>query len=179
LEFKAAPLVINKFLEKHNLDQEHSWMKLNFKNYHLNEPTCKAIACLIPFLVNVDEVEMDNNQIGDNIAAVIAMAIFMNPIIKTFKYTNNTGKAAFCSTIHSVVRSQPHKLHSLSLASSVSLPDNMEKLVRGLPANKSLSDINLSGCNFSLNTCKMMSNYIIFHGMKLRDVNLSHCKISY
>jgi hypothetical protein len=25
----------------------------------------------------------------------------------------------------------------------------------------------------------MMSNYIIFHGMKLRDVNLSHCKISY
>jgi len=49
--------VINKFLEK----QEDGWWKLSFKNYHLQDPITKAIACTIPFLVNVVEVEMDNN----------------------------------------------------------------------------------------------------------------------
>ena len=57
IEFKAAPLVFTKFMEQ----QESKWYKVTFKNYHLNEATAKAIACLIPFLVNVDEIEFDNN----------------------------------------------------------------------------------------------------------------------
>jgi hypothetical protein len=36
---------------------ENGWMKLKFKNYMLNEPTIKAMACVIPFMVNVKEVE--------------------------------------------------------------------------------------------------------------------------
>ena len=100
LEFKAAPLVFGKFMEK----QESGWWKVSFKNYHLNEPTTKAIACLIPYLVNVDEVEFDNNQINDQIAACVAMSIFMNPMIKTFRFMNNNCKASFCSSIHALVR---------------------------------------------------------------------------
>jgi hypothetical protein len=46
-EFKAAPLFFNKFMQ----EKENGWMKLTFKNYHLNEPTLKAIACILPWLV--------------------------------------------------------------------------------------------------------------------------------
>jgi len=40
-------------------------MKLSYKNYHLDEMTSKALACLLPFLVNVSELELFNNQITD------------------------------------------------------------------------------------------------------------------
>ena len=81
LEFKAAPLTIKKFMEP----QENGWQKLSFVNYALNEPSSKAIACILPFLVNVEEVEMDNNMLSDSIGGLIVMGVFMNPTIKALR----------------------------------------------------------------------------------------------
>ena len=36
---------------------------LRFAQYTLNEPTVKAISCVLPWLVNVDEIDFTNNQI--------------------------------------------------------------------------------------------------------------------
>jgi hypothetical protein len=47
MEFKAAPLEFRKFMSR---KESGSWC-LKFRNYTLNEPTLKAIACVIPFLV--------------------------------------------------------------------------------------------------------------------------------
>jgi len=47
MEFKAAPLEFRKFMHRKD---SGSWA-LIFKNYNLNEPTLKAIACVLPFLV--------------------------------------------------------------------------------------------------------------------------------
>jgi hypothetical protein len=80
-EFRAAPLHISKFLHK----KESGYYKLQFKNYHLNNQTAKSIACLIPWLVQVNEIEFDKNQINDHIAAVILLACYMNPSIKIVK----------------------------------------------------------------------------------------------
>jgi hypothetical protein len=57
IEFKAAPLEI----KNHMLRKETGAWKLAFVNYALNEPTLKAIACVLPFLVQVDEVEFSGN----------------------------------------------------------------------------------------------------------------------
>jgi hypothetical protein len=46
MKFKAAAPDISKFLTR----KENGWWVLSFRNYTLNEPTLKAIACLIPFL---------------------------------------------------------------------------------------------------------------------------------
>ena len=54
-------------------------------NYALNEPSSKAIACILPFLVNVEEVEMDNNMLSDSIGGLIVMGVFMNPTIKALR----------------------------------------------------------------------------------------------
>jgi len=61
LNFKAAAPSIDKFLTL----KENGYWTLAFKNYTLNEPTLKAIACLIPFLVQVDEVHFSNNGMQD------------------------------------------------------------------------------------------------------------------
>jgi hypothetical protein len=57
LTFKAAAPRIDRFLTM----QLDGWWKLSFRNYTLNEPTTKALACLIPFMVHLDEVEFHTN----------------------------------------------------------------------------------------------------------------------
>ena len=52
-ELKAGPIPITDFMSV----ADNGWWKLKFKNYMLNEPTLKAIACVIPFMVNVKEVD--------------------------------------------------------------------------------------------------------------------------
>jgi hypothetical protein len=66
-----------------------------------------------------------------------------------------------------------------SFYGSIAFTDNMEKLLRSLQYNKRLSDLNLAGCNFSLNCSRIISNYMIYFGNTLRDINFGHCKISY
>ena len=77
----SAPLQIHTFITK----LENGYCKLSFTNYFLNEPTLKAIAVLIPWLVNVEEVEFNNIKISDHLATSILMGVFMNPTIKTLK----------------------------------------------------------------------------------------------
>ena len=55
----------------------------------------------------------------------------------------------------------------------------MEKFVKSLSFHKKLNDLNLSGNAFSLNSARLIGNYLVFHGAKLENFNLSHCKISY
>jgi len=66
-------------------EQESGWFKLTFVNYSLNDQTAKAIAGLIPFLVNVEEIEFDNNRLSDPIAALVVLATFMNPTVKILR----------------------------------------------------------------------------------------------
>ena len=81
LEFKAAPLNINKFIES----LENGWKKVSFVNYALNEQSSKAIACILPFLVNVEEVVFVNNGLTDQIGGLVVMGVFMNPTIKVLR----------------------------------------------------------------------------------------------
>jgi len=58
---------------------DSGYWKLSFTNYSLNEPILKAIACTIPFLVNVEEIQMENNRMSDSLTSIIILSAFMNP----------------------------------------------------------------------------------------------------
>ena len=73
-------------------------------NYTLNEQTAKAIAGLIPFLVNVEEIEFDNNRLPDPIAGLIVMAAFMNPTVKVLRMENNPLKGCVSNAIGQLTR---------------------------------------------------------------------------
>jgi hypothetical protein len=61
---------------------ESGFVKMSFKNYRLNEPTIKAIACTIPWIVNLEEIEFENNEVLDHVGSTILMGAFMNPTLK-------------------------------------------------------------------------------------------------
>ena len=113
--FKAAAPRIDRFLTM----QLDGWWKLSFRNYTLNEPTVKALACLIPFLVHLDEVEFHTNQMQDMVGSSIALGIFMNPTIKNVIINGNFMKGTFFMTITTLMKTQPEKLLGLSLLGSI------------------------------------------------------------
>ena len=91
---KAATTPISQFFD----NSDPSSYKLSIRNYNLDDNTAKSIACIIPFLVDLDEVELRNNQITDNVAGVIAMACFANPRIKRLTFSYNYLRNAFART---------------------------------------------------------------------------------
>jgi hypothetical protein len=100
VELGSQPLQITKFLHK----QENGFYKLSFNNYSLNEPAAKSIAVLIPFLVNVVEVEFINNKMEDHITSALAMAIFMNPTITSFRFNSNYLKGCTINALSGMMK---------------------------------------------------------------------------
>ena len=90
-EFKAIAPRLDKFMTRN----DNGWWKLSFRNYILNEPTLKALSCALPFYVQIEEVELVKNQMGDQVGCCLAMALFMNPSIKYFSCDANFLKGCF------------------------------------------------------------------------------------
>ena len=53
LEYNTAPFILKEFVKK----CDNGYDKLSFMNYKLNDPTTKALACTIPWIVNLEEIE--------------------------------------------------------------------------------------------------------------------------
>ena len=174
-EFKAIAPRLDKFMTRN----DNGWWKLSFRNYILNEPTLKALSCALPFYVQIEEVELVKNQMGDQVGCCLAMALFMNPSIKYFSCDANFLKGCFMQSLTELMKRQTDKIQKLSLVGSVQFQDSLEMLVKTIPFNRVLSDINLSGNTFSLKTSNLISRYMIHSGHNLRDLNLSQCNISY
>ena len=171
MKFKAAAPDISKFLTR----KENGWWVLSFRNYTLNEPTLKAIACLIPFLPQVEELNFSNNGMQDMVGSCLVFAAFLNPTIKHFFIQGNFAKNAFFETLKINSIAQPFKMQNMNFMGSISLPNNLESCIKTLEFNKHLTDLNLAGNPFGLKACGMLSTYMIFHGSNLRELNLSHC----
>ena len=54
---KAAPVSLKDFINS----SDPKNVKLSFKNYQLDQPSAKALACVIPFMTNINELELHNN----------------------------------------------------------------------------------------------------------------------
>ena len=54
---KAASMPIQQFFD----DSDPNNSKFSIKNFKLDESTTKSFACLIPFLVDINELELRNN----------------------------------------------------------------------------------------------------------------------
>lgn len=85
IQLKAQPVDLQPFL----MMGDNNRLKLSIKNYTLDEPTTKALCMLIPFLAEVQEIELLNNMISDIMAGVILLAVYMNPTVIRFVYVSN------------------------------------------------------------------------------------------
>ena len=55
----------------------------------------------------------------------------------------------------------------------------MERFASYLEKYSKLMELSLAGNTMSLNACKVIGNYIVFHSKCIRELNLAHCKIGY
>ena len=92
---KAVSMPIAKFFD----DSDPNNPKFSIKNFKLDENTVKALACLIPFLVDINEVELKNNQMLDSVSGAIVLACFANPSLKRITITYNFMRMSFSKTL--------------------------------------------------------------------------------
>lgn len=57
VEMKAAPMPIGTYI----VLGDNKIKKITVKNYNLDEATAKALACVIPFIIDIEEMEFSNN----------------------------------------------------------------------------------------------------------------------
>ena len=69
-------------------DSDPTVLKLSVKN-NISDGLAKSFACIIPFLINIEEVEFKNNAITDGICSAIVMACFANSNIKRITLAYN------------------------------------------------------------------------------------------
>ena len=59
----------------------------------------KAIIMIIPYMLDFVEIEFQNNQINDNIAAALIFAIFANPSVRRITIAYNFMKSGLTKSL--------------------------------------------------------------------------------
>ena len=81
-QFKVSIFDIKQYI----VPTDNNRTKLCLRNFQLNENQCKAIACTMPFMYKIQEVEFIKNQIGDLVSPLFLFGAFCNPDIVRFAY---------------------------------------------------------------------------------------------
>ena len=144
-ETKAASMQLTQFLDYTDPNN----VRLSIKNYHLDEPAAKAIACVIPFMVEISELEMQNNQLTDAIGGMFALAFFMNPSLKRLTMCYNYMRSTFTRSLSKLIAADPCKITHLNVMGSVSFADHLEPLTRSMPSMNNLEVLSIAGCGLS------------------------------
>ena len=88
---RAATRNIKEYFD----DSDPNCYKLSIKNVQLDDNSSKALACIIPFLINITELELRGCDITDAVASAIVFAVFANPGIKRLTMTYNHLRGSF------------------------------------------------------------------------------------
>jgi hypothetical protein len=144
--------------------QKSGWYKLSFNNYVLTEAMVKAISCILPFLVNVEEVEFIGNGITDLMSSILALSIFMNPTIDKVAFSNNHVRGAFVNVFKWCIPFQASKLLQFSVMGSFSFVEHFEKFSHEFYKFKSMQVLNISNCPVSAPAARLIGRLMVFHG---------------
>ena len=161
----------------YNYDDPNN-IKLSIRNYQLDEQSVKALALVLPFIHDIDELELNNNQMNDAVASALAIAFFMNPRLKRISFAYNYIRNSFCRTLAKLISLKPEKLTDLNLMGSIAFNDHIDPIIKELPKMKYLSSLNIAGCALSQASCRQLSIFV-FKCFTLRLLDVSHCRISY
>lgn len=173
-ELKAAPIILSQF---YNYDDPAN-TKLSFRNYPLDDQTVKALAMVLPFITDITEIELNNNQMTDQVSATLVFAFFMNPYLKRISVAYNFLRQTFNRTLAKFIAMKPEKITDINLMGSVQFHDHIDPVIRELPKMKHLTSLNIAGCMLSQGSCRQLSLFV-FMCFTLRMLDVSHCRISY
>ena len=73
---------------------------------------------------------------------------------------------------------KPEKLSDINVMGSISFSDHIDPLIRTLPQLKTLTSLNIAGCQLSQGSCRQLRDFILICPT-LRLLDVSHCRINY
>jgi len=89
-QFKCNPFTILQYF--------HDGV-MSYQNYVLEMEQLKAICCTIPLLKGLKHIKFSNNQLTDEMTAVLLMAAFMNPCLEAITINSNCLQKNSCRTM--------------------------------------------------------------------------------
>ena len=176
--FTISSTVFNLSLSKFYNYEDPKHTRLSFRNYQLDDVTAKALALVLPYIHDINEVDFGNNQMTDLVSASVVMAIFANPKINRMTMAYNYMRSTFTRVLAKLIAANPSKLTDLNLMGSIIFNDHIDPLIRELPKMPYLTNLNIAGCALSGASCRNLSLFMI-KCFTLRMMDVSHCRISF
>lgn len=150
-ELSIAPV---KFL--HYID--HNILKLI--NYSIQPHLCVAIACIIPYLQELEGLNFRNNGIKDEGAGLLLKACSLCPKFRVFHFEKNEVNAEFVQVLSSVMIESPELIQELSLASSKNFSKVVSNVCEAIKDSYYLTLLDLSNNNLDAISCKHLGHLI-------------------
>jgi|688.fasta_scaffold338702_3 hypothetical protein len=104
---------------------DNNRIKFSMKNYTLDDNTAKALCMTLPFMIEVQELELLNNMLNDLMVGVLLLAIYMNPTIMRFVYVANQARSVFKNTLIKMITLNPDKLKEINFMKSMPTVETM------------------------------------------------------
>lgn len=98
-------------------DNERS--KFSIKNLTLDENTTKALACTVPFIPDIYEIEFANNLISDIMSNIVLISCYMNPWLVRINFVSNFAKINFNKTLVALMKGNPGKIKEVNTSYSI------------------------------------------------------------
>jgi hypothetical protein len=77
--------------------------KFSLRLVVMTEHLVKALACTIPFMYGIYEIEFYKNSVTDIMSSVLLFAVFSNPNIKRLSFVGNPVRTSFNKTLRHLV----------------------------------------------------------------------------
>jgi hypothetical protein len=106
---------------------------LAYDNYILEKNQVKALACIIPVLPDLKRIHFSNNNISDEMGALLMMAAFQNPNLTEIFIEENNLKKCCSNTFRKLLNQCPDKLQKFSLRGSNNLGSHLHQFFADIP----------------------------------------------
>ena len=133
---------------------------------------------MLPYIHDINELELNNNQLTDMTVSAIAFSFFLNPSLRRITVAYNYVRNTFCRTLAKLISMRPEKVTDINLMGSVQFHDHLDPVIRELNKMNNLTSLNIAGCSLTQASCQQLARFV-FKCFSLRLLDVSHCRISY
>ena len=118
--FNTAPLTVLQFF--------HDGV-LCYQNYSLDLAQVKAICCTIPLIKGLKHVQFIDNNLSDEMSAIVVMAAYMHPTVDSITISRNSLQKTACRTLRQLQVPCPSKMKRLDLDGSADISHHLESIL--------------------------------------------------
>lgn len=148
--------------------------QLSIKSVKLSLRQCKAIACVLPLVKDLEKLQLRDNGLSDESATLLVLASFLNPCLKgiAIEGTSNKPRQSTYKTLRALMSFYPKKLTELSFSAVGELQNALDYGITDLrQPQMSVQFLDLSHQALSPIICQTV-NAILIHNGNLRSLNL-------